>query len=110
MGEFRRVLDPARDDGVHVAEAVLLDRGAQRVVQVGVRLDAVDAVDFRHVVAGQLVAAAGPDFEDRAVGFVDEGGEVSFELAGGDHFVWRMESQDWEKGAFVARARFRMLV
>ena len=87
VGEFRRVLDPARDDGVHVAKPVLLNRGPQRVVQVEVRLDAVDAVDFRHIVAGQLVAAAGPDLEDRAVGFVDEGGEVSLELADGDHFI-----------------------
>lgn len=84
LPKFLQVFYPARNDGVHIAEPVFLDFAPQSFMQVDIRLNAVDAVDLRDVVTGQLIAAPGTYFEDCAIGFRDEFGDISLLLTGGD--------------------------
>ena len=55
---------------------MFLDTSPQSIMQVDIWLYTVDPIDLGDVVTRQLVAATGTDFEDRAVGFGDEIGDI----------------------------------
>ena len=68
---------------------MFLNVASQNIVQADVRLDAVNPMDLRDVIAGKLIAATGTDFEDRAMSFCDEFRYICLELSGGNARSWK---------------------
>ena len=75
---------------------MFLDIAPQGIVQVNIRLNAVDAIDFGNVITRQLVAATGTQFEDRAMGFRDEFWDTSYSIDGRNCRVWRLLEITWQ--------------
>ena len=78
LSQLPQVLYSAWDDGINITQTMLLDITPQSIVQVRIRLDAVDPIDLGLIVTRQLSATPRTHFEDRAMSFGDEFWDIGF--------------------------------
>lgn len=85
--EFLQIFYSARNDGVHIAQPMFLNGAPQGIMQMEIRLDAVDSVDLRNVVSRQLVTASGSYFKNSAASFSDEVGDTCLCISGRNRLI-----------------------